>query len=69
MPNRIKDKLYVCDYEFKVGSVNMILCIYPDILNCMGADIELVIELDLTRIVIFAKLSIKKQKRTKALKV
>ena len=28
----------------------MILCIYPDIFNCMGADIELVGELDLIKI-------------------
>ena len=30
----------------------MILCIYPDIFNYMGADIELVVEVDLTRITV-----------------
>lgn len=44
--------LYVCDYGVKVGSVSMILCIYPDIFNYMGADIELAIELDLAEIMV-----------------
>ena len=52
MPSRIKGMLYVCDYGVKVGSVSMILCIYPDILNYMGADIKLAIELDLAEITV-----------------
>lgn len=35
-----------------MGSVSMILCIYPDIFNYMGADIKLAIELDLTEITV-----------------
>lgn len=48
MLSSIRGQLYVCDYEFKVGSFNIISCIIQ-IVNCLAADIELVEELNLTK--------------------